>query len=182
MFRKLSALVFICVATIGAASTPVLAKGPSRDAACAGLSGAAFGVCQAAIAVGCDGTANQPTSCINIQTKYTQLTGDPTPPWTMPPCPCGTSEDFVTFAGTKDVFCRVQVTDSGASILRLDPTGARQPADNYVFSFFPGSLAIEDKQTCGFRWISQANVTDAEAKSCMAEISAAALALFTRCP
>jgi len=51
MFRKLSALVFICVATIGAASGRVLAKGPSRDAACAGLSGAAFGVCQAAIAV-----------------------------------------------------------------------------------------------------------------------------------
>jgi hypothetical protein len=59
--------------------------GQNADPICAGLTGAAFGQCTAAVAVGCDGSVDQPTGCKKISENYTRLTGE-SPPWELGSC------------------------------------------------------------------------------------------------
>ena len=61
----------------------------NADPICAELTGAAYGQCTAAVAVGCDGSATQPAGCVKIAENFTRLTGA-TPPWELPTvsCPC----------------------------------------------------------------------------------------------
>jgi len=65
-------------------SSVAIAAGPDTDPRCEGLTGAAFGLCQAATAVGCDDEATRTPGCAEIEDSYTQITGN-TPPWL---CPC----------------------------------------------------------------------------------------------
>lgn len=158
--------------------SPALAQESRSDAICAGLTGAAHGLCQAAVVVGCDGTRDQAIGCTNIETRYTELTGDPTPPWTSMTCPCGTAADFANRAGTKDVVCHVESV-AGDSVIKLDLNGIIVGSANVVFSAFPGAMY---KQTCGFADTSYYTITDPEAETCVAEVRAAALMLQTKCP
>jgi hypothetical protein len=62
---------------------------PPDFSVCAGLTGAALGLCRGAVATGCaDGTGN-PTACTRLADNFRSVTGDE-PPWITPPvtCPC----------------------------------------------------------------------------------------------
>ena len=67
---------------------------PGDNSLCKFFTGAAHGLCKAAIAVGCDGTANEPAGCAAIADNFTTITGE-TPFWAHP-CPCGSASDFIT--------------------------------------------------------------------------------------
>ena len=64
---------------------PVLIATAGEDARCEGLSGAAFGLCTAAVNVGCDNEETRKTGCTKIEEKFEQITGE-APPWTVPSC------------------------------------------------------------------------------------------------
>ena len=82
------AVLFINVTLIGdaAAENPI----------CAGWKGAAFGQCTAAVAVGCDGSINQPKGCAKIEENFTRLSGE-SAPWVIGPCSCYSFDEAVFF-------------------------------------------------------------------------------------
>lgn len=56
------------------------AQKPNTDPRCKGLTGAAYGMCVSAIAIGCDDPENAPQGCTQIEDNFTQITGE-SPPW-----------------------------------------------------------------------------------------------------
>lgn len=79
-------------------SVPIMVATAGHDAMCEGLSGAAFGLCTAAVNVGCDNEETRKNGCAKIEEKFEQITGD-TPPWTVPYCSDNT-------ACAADQFCK----------------------------------------------------------------------------
>lgn len=65
------------------ASASISVATAEQDPRCEGLSGAAFGLCTAAISVGCDDEETRKPGCTKIEDKYEQITGG-VPPWTIP--------------------------------------------------------------------------------------------------
>lgn len=49
------------------------------DPRCEGLTGAAYGMCSAAVSVGCDDPDSQNGGCTTLVEKYTQITGEKAP-------------------------------------------------------------------------------------------------------
>jgi hypothetical protein len=72
------------------------APGNAQDtnAQCAGLSGAAYGQCTAAVSVQCDGSATQPAGCEKIEQRFTAITGEPVPWIPAGTCPCYTADSL----------------------------------------------------------------------------------------
>jgi hypothetical protein len=134
---------------------------PNADPRCQGLSGAAFGMCAAAIAVGCDGETVA-AGCERIEDNFTQITGE-VPPWTpLPKCPCG---DIATFKDILVDATGLGCTDEAGSYLAID-TDKQVSA---IFSFYPYQ-GVGNKQTCGFDNTSLYGLTDEEAQSCINEL------------
>lgn len=162
---------------------PFAASAQSTDP-CAGLRGPALGLCRAAVNAGCDGSASQPAHCAILEDTYGDVSGEE-PPWIPPPpCPCGDAATFVQLATTKEVRCEYLLVE-GSSLdtymVRLDRTDIVFGERNVAFSFFPGSYEAVQKQTCGLQNESLHNVTDAEAESCLVEITSAARLLGASC-
>jgi len=61
----------------------------AEDPRCVGLSGAAYGLCSAAVAIPCDGAPKQPRGCARIAARFQEITGDP-PPWLARLCSSNT--------------------------------------------------------------------------------------------
>ena len=76
-----------------------------QDPRCVGLSGAAFGLCTAAVNVGCDDEENRKNGCDKIEEKFQRITGE-APPWTIPTCDenneCAVNEFCMKAAGDCD--------------------------------------------------------------------------------
>ena len=77
------AVLLINVTFVGSAA--------AENPICAGLKGAAFGQCTAAVAVECDWSTNQPKGCVKIEENFTKLSGD-SAPWVLGFCSCGELE------------------------------------------------------------------------------------------
>jgi hypothetical protein len=135
--------------------------GPNTDPRCDGLSGAAYGMCTAAIAVGCDDKTATNPGCDTIEEKFTQVTGE-TPPWTLPPCPCGTSERMITHLESEDG--PIGCSDEAGRILGIET----KAYVNAVFSIYP--YQDGSKQTCGYNNTSAYSMSDDEANSCLIEV------------
>jgi len=119
--------------------------GPNDDPRCEGLSGAAFGMCASAIAIGCDDPNVQISGCDKITENYTKITGAP-PPWDcqltidpsdqyyerfegisgVSPSPalqtCNTDSDCIQ-SGCSNEVCAAQNTDTTCEFLSYYPTG-----------------------------------------------------------
>jgi hypothetical protein len=80
--RKLLLVIILCI--IHGLSTNAFAEGPKDDPNCEGLTGAAFGLCASAAALGCDDSTTK-LGCEKIDETYFTITGD-IPPWSA--CPC----------------------------------------------------------------------------------------------
>lgn len=89
---KLVLLLASTLLTLAALHTTAQAQ----DAVCTGLTGAAFGQCTAAVAVGCDGSITQPAGCTKIEGNLTRLTGE-TAPWVIGPCSCYSYDEALSF-------------------------------------------------------------------------------------
>ena len=104
-------LLFVVMFTSGTLNQAVAGR-PAEDPRCHGLSGAAFGMCAAAIAVGCDDPATTKPGCVTIEENFTQITGEE-PPWTVA-CPCWNADDLNTasteYAG---FYCREMILSDG---------------------------------------------------------------------
>lgn len=92
---KRSQIFAVLASLLLPAALPSISQAQNTDPICSDLSGAAFGQCTAAVAVGCDGTANQPAGCTRIAENFTRLTGT-APPWELGSCSCYTYEDIVS--------------------------------------------------------------------------------------
>jgi hypothetical protein len=159
IFTGLIVLSFIVISTVFFPSQAVTAT-PVDNPQCDGLTGAAFGLCAAATAVGCDGSDTQAPGCTQIAEQFTQITGE-TPPWTLPPCPCGTANDFVAYLDTGGgVQACGDVTRQYLEIKSIFTS---------VFSYYPGQFG--SKQTCGFDNTSLYSLTNDEAQSCITELN-----------
>ncbi len=89
MFRRsVLVLAVFCAAIyyIGIAGY-VEATNPNADPRCEGLSGAAYGMCISAIAIGCDDPDTTIPGCTQIEENFTRITGEP-PTW-LPPVRVG---------------------------------------------------------------------------------------------
>ena len=75
-------LWLVCLSFISGA---VLAANPNIDPRCEGLTGAAFGLCNAATSMNCDDPQSAPNGCDRVADNFTQMTGE-TPPWTAYGC------------------------------------------------------------------------------------------------
>lgn len=132
-------LSFIVISTVFFPCQAVIAA-PTDNPQCEGLTGAAFGLCAAATAVGCDGSETQAPGCENIAEQFTQITGV-SPPWTLPACPCGTTNDFISYLDPRGGGS--ECIDKGTVIYINSPV---QTFD--VFADFPGELIKNG--SCGF--------------------------------
>jgi hypothetical protein len=164
--RNVLVLVFLCAAIYGVGLAGYAnAGGPADNPRCVGLKGAAYGMCVAAFATGCDDPATTKPGCAKIEEKFTQVTGE-TPPWTLPPCPCGTINDFIAF---------IEASGYGDALTCSDEVNVRLSIDTrivpFIYSFYPGFSSNLDKQTCGLGSTSY-SMTDAAAKSCIIELRA----------
>jgi hypothetical protein len=164
MFRQ-SVLVlvpfFILIYSVGVAGYAEAAD-PNSDPRCAGLSGAAYGMCISAIAIGCDDPAATNPGCTKIEENFTRITGE-TPTWTLPPCPCGTAERFIVHL--QEQGGPISCTDEVDQLLSI----ATESYVSSVFSFYPYQ-GLGQKQTCGTNDTSENSVTNDEAKSCLIEV------------
>jgi hypothetical protein len=131
--RSVLVLVFLCVAIYGVGLAGYAnAGGPADNPRCVGLKGAAYGMCVAAFATGCDDPATTKPGCATIEKKFTELTGE-TPPWTLPPCSCGTSDEFITKLDRQGG--AVSCTDQVNIMLSIDSSTVSKS----VFSNYPGN-------------------------------------------
>jgi hypothetical protein len=79
----ISAAALVAASLLLAAGTA--AANPNADPRCASLSGAAYGLCIAALAVGCDDPETEKRSCAKLAANFRRITGEE-PPWTEPVC------------------------------------------------------------------------------------------------
>ena len=91
----------------GSLMAVVSADPPGADVVCDGLSGAAFGLCTAAVNVGCGEEGVDNPGCAKIQENFERITGEPAP-WTIPYC-----SDNSECAATE--FCKKEDGDCGGS-------------------------------------------------------------------
>lgn len=89
-----SGLIAIFASLLLLSALPSISQAQNADPICGDLTGAAFGQCTAAVAVGCDGSANQPAGCTRIAENFTRLTGT-VPPWELGTCSCFTYDEIV---------------------------------------------------------------------------------------
>ena len=87
LFAALASLLLL-------SALPIISQAQNADPICAQLTGAAFGQCTAAVAVGCDGSANQLAGCTRIAENFARLTGM-APPWELGTCSCFTYDEIV---------------------------------------------------------------------------------------
>jgi hypothetical protein len=73
---------------------------PPDFSVCAGLTGAALGLCRGAVAAGCADGGGNPTACMTLADNFRSTTGDE-PPWLAPPitCPCDYYADVPITSG-----------------------------------------------------------------------------------
>jgi hypothetical protein len=89
---------YVVMATASVATVLLIVTGHAlagnSDPMCEGLRGAAFGLCTAALAVGCDDPALgcDSSACAHLEDNFRRTTGDE-PPWTQPGC-CHNSDCF----------------------------------------------------------------------------------------
>ena len=160
MFRRsVLILALFCAASyyIGIAGYAEAASDPR----CEGLSGAAYGLCLAAIATGCDDLATANPGCAKIEESFTRITGV-TPTWTLTPCPCGTATEFI--AHLEEQGGAASCKNVRGRVLSIDT----MEYGSSIFSYYPGQG--EEKQTCGYNGTSAYSMTDDEAKSCIIEL------------
>lgn len=153
---------------LGIGSVANTASAQSVD--CAGLSGAAFGLCVGAQASECDGSETDSKGCDKMEVRFEEMTGT-APPWTLPTCPCGSATEFIThieLGGDTEITCSVIVSVPN-DFLSIDTASV----DSLVFTFLP-PLDFGSKHTCGIDGSSLLNVDDDEAQSCANNIVAAA--------
>lgn len=95
--------VIFMVGMVLSAGYAIVAASPANDPRCQGQTGAAYGMCTAAIAVGCHLDATNP-GCDKITENFTKITGQVPPPW-LSSCPdpdpilCPVNFDPVTCSG-----------------------------------------------------------------------------------
>lgn len=183
MYARTGIFALFAVLALEAASS--FAAPPPRDS-CGGLTGPALGLCRAAAAVGCDGSASQPPSCTTIEEQYRDTTGGSEPPWVPTTCPCGSTEDFIQLAsGIRELSCThhlIRTAVAHTYVVTLDREDVIEGATrNLVFSYHPGSYAVLQKQTCGRFNESGVSLTDAQAESCVTQIVDAASARLVPC-
>ena len=179
--RKMKILLFRFVISVVAFSGLVFSGlSYSADPICKGLTGAAFGQCQSAVAVGCDGTETQSKGCARIQENFEKIVGEE-PPWKVGTCPCGSVEAYIDiidadikagynpFGEIRDFDLGYSMIFVGHDLVNTDPPRL-ELGTSLFFSFYPGSFELVGKQTCGFRNTSQANLDDLQAKHCVATI------------
>ena len=128
------------------------ASAQNADPICAGLTGAAFGQCTAALAVGCDGSATQPTGCTKISENFTRLTGA-TPPWEPPtlPCSCFALNTVITDTEAHLASGQPMVWYREQNIFQEDSFGIfRKEVINNVGVLFPDFTAAQFKEAGSF--------------------------------
>jgi hypothetical protein len=81
-----------------------IAIAADNDPRCEGLTGAAFGLCKAAIAVGCDDPEVTKPGCTKVEENFMQITGSE-PPWTQPVCTDNSECADYEFCRTPDGSC-----------------------------------------------------------------------------
>ena len=155
--------IFISVVLLILSFAGMSSKALAQSGNCVGLSGAAYGLCLSANAVGCNGTDTQPPGCTQIETRYTEITGE-TAPWTLPPCPCGDPSRFVEVikdSGAAEIDCHTISGTEGQQLLTINTRGFD---DQIIFTYLaPFSTS---KHTCGFYKASEADVTEDQATAC----------------
>ena len=100
--KRIIALASLILA--GGLLNVAIADPPGADVVCDGLSGAAFGLCTAAVNVGCGDEGVDKSGCTKIQDKYEQITGA-TAPWTIPYCTDNTTCAETEFCKKEDGDC-----------------------------------------------------------------------------
>jgi len=179
LFKLSASVIALCVLFLSESSL-------SADPICKGLTGAAFGQCQAASAVGCDGTETQPKGCSRIEENFKKIVGQ-VPPWKLGSCPCGTVDAYTEIikadlgAGFKPVG---EIRDHeeigsgnpytiiavGHDFISTDPLILDLHAAPF-FSFYPRYSSDQwAKQTCGTFGTSLYSLSDEEATYCVATI------------
>lgn len=153
---------------LGIGSIANTASAQSVD--CAGLSGAAFGLCIGAQASECDGSETDSKGCDKMELRFEEMTGT-TPPWTLPDCPCGSAADFITLieiSGATDIVCSVFDKEPN-DFLAIDTL----TSPSLVFTALP-PLNFTENFFCGTHNNILFDVDDDEAQSCVNNIVAAA--------
>ena len=79
--RIIKIFVSLAVLVIGS----IASANPTTDPRCEGQTGAAFGLCSAAIAMGCDNAETALPGCARIAENFTRIT-DKAPPWNVGTC------------------------------------------------------------------------------------------------
>jgi len=166
---SLISLSFIFVSAV-LLSSQVGTASPMDDPKCAGLTGAALGLCAAATAVGCDGSDTQAAGCTNIAEQFTQITGE-TPPWALPECPCGSTDYMISYLAAR-VDSKSSCDDDGKIVAINTSSSIRDVWSNY------GPRICDKIQCqafyCGFVNTTSSLVDDDQAKSCALNIKNAA--------
>jgi hypothetical protein len=78
-------IMFLVICYLCISTGTAVAGNPDADPRCEGLSGAAFGLCTAAVSVGCDDPEVTNPGCSSVADNFIKITGNP-PPWTEPLC------------------------------------------------------------------------------------------------
>jgi len=151
------------------------------DPVCSDLVGAAYGLCLAAKSIGCDGSDKDSKGCDIIEVRYTEITGTE-PEWTLPPCPCGSTVDFIDHVKLNsdgiNISCLLETAESsGTQILSINTL---RSDDRLVFSFLPSSEKAP-KRTCGFDNNSLKDIDSFEAQSCVNNIEETAAVFNITC-
>ena len=165
-------LIVILAATICLLFTANGLATPPQDL-CSKFKGAAYGVCKAAIAIGCDTEAKP--ECDQLYETFEQLTGE-TPFWG---CPCGSSSDFIdkinADTNVVELSCIQYAGTASANYLTIEDT---INVPGLIFSFYPNS---SPKQTCGSHATSEYDLSNDEASSCIDSLLKVAKALNIEC-
>lgn len=161
--KSLLVLALLCAAVFGPVFT-VNANAASPDnPKCDALSGAAYGMCLSAYAIGCDDKVTANPGCATIASKFSQVTGQ-TPVWLLPPCPCGAAADFERYLSADG--------GAGSCIDKVDAQiivyGSSPTSFYHVWSMYPAYTG--STPTCGFNGVSKIALTTDEASSCIAEL------------
>jgi len=162
MVRKnIIVLALLCVITYVAGMAGYANAAPATDPRCDTLSGAAYGMCLSAFAIGCDDPANTNPGCATIADKYFQVTGE-IPVWNLPACPCGTAQDMIDYlaAGGGPGSCRDYV-DSALGIYA---------ATDY-FYYVTASYPVVSNAKCTLGGVNSMLITPEEAQSCINEMT-----------
>jgi len=139
---------------------------------CAGLTGAAFGQCTAAVAVGCDGSIDQPNGCARIEKNFTRLSGE-SAPWVLGTCACYTLEEVTEVIERQTpeypIYWQLELLDEKQNnTFRLVPT--------LLGHFLPISVIISSTEGSGsctaFGYTTAVDAV--EASACFATLSTAA--------